>query len=55
MGADTARIEIRVVVAALVLRFRLALAPGTRMPEPLAGFSLRPRGGMRLQILRSDA
>jgi cytochrome P450 len=51
IGAAFATMEMVLVVATLVQRCRLVLAPGQREAEPLPLFSLKPRGGVRMTPL----
>jgi cytochrome P450 len=48
IGAAFATMEMVLIVATVVQRVRLSLAPGQGDPEPLPLFSLRPRGGLRM-------
>ncbi len=48
IGAGFATMEMVLVVATVLQRFRLTLAPGQGEPAPLPLFSLRPKGGLRM-------
>jgi cytochrome P450 len=50
IGATFATMEMVLVIAALVQRLRLMLAPGQGAVEPLALFSLKPKGGIRMTV-----
>jgi cytochrome P450 len=50
VGAAFATMEMVLVVATVVQRVRLALAPEQGDPEPLPLFSLRPRGGLQMTV-----
>jgi cytochrome P450 len=50
IGAAFATMEMVLVIAAIVQRVRLSLAPGQADPEPLPLFSLRPKGGLRMTL-----
>jgi cytochrome P450 len=43
-------LEMTLIVATVLQRVRLSLAPGQSDPEPLALFSLRPQGGLKMQV-----
>ncbi|MFL4980534.1 MAG: cytochrome P450 [Xanthobacteraceae bacterium] len=49
IGATFAMLEATVVLATLVRAFRLQPIPGHK-PKPVARVSLRPQGGMPLQM-----
>ena len=50
IGQAFAMLEMTLIVATVLQRVRLSLAPGQSDPEPLALFSLRPRGGLKMQV-----
>lgn len=50
IGAAFATMEMVLIVATVVQRVRLALAPGQDDPEPLPNFSLRPKGGLQMTV-----
>lgn len=52
IGAAFATMEMVLIVATVLQRVRLSLAPGQGDPEPLPLFSLRPKGGLRMTIER---
>ena len=54
IGAAFATMEMVLIVATIMQRVRLALAPGQGDPVPLPLFSLRPKGGLRMTIARRD-
>ena len=49
IGNEFALMEAQLVVAMTVQRYRLRLAPGTRV-EPESRLTLRPRGGMPMRV-----
>lgn len=52
IGNQLALAEAQLILATIVSRYRLRLAPGTRLvPQPLV--TLRPRGGLRVTVHRS--
>lgn len=50
IGQAFAMLEMTLIVATVLQRVRLTLAPGQGDPVPLALFSLRPQGGLRMQV-----
>ena len=50
IGAAFATMEMVLIVATILQRVRLALAPEQGDPEPLPLFSLRPRGGLQMTV-----
>jgi len=50
IGAAFATMEMVLILATVLQRAQLALAPGQGDPEPLPLFSLRPRGGLRMTV-----
>ena len=50
IGQAFAMLEMTLIVATVLQRVRLALAPDQVDPEPLALFSLRPKGGLRMRF-----
>jgi cytochrome P450 len=50
IGMGMSLLEIQVVLAAFVQRFRFAVPAGARPPRPIGQLSLRPEGGMRLVV-----
>jgi cytochrome P450 len=48
IGRDVALVEGTALLAGLLARVRLRPLPGAAAPRPLAGVSVRPRGGLRL-------
>jgi cytochrome P450 len=50
VGQAFAMLEMTLIVATVLQRVRLALAPDQVDPEPLALFSLRPKGGLRMRF-----
>jgi cytochrome P450 len=50
IGQAFAMLEMTLIVATVLQRVRLSLAPGQSDPEPLALFSLRPQGGLKMQV-----
>lgn len=55
IGAAFATLEMVMIVATILQRARLSLAPGQDDPEPLPLFSLRPRGGLRMTVTPRDS
>jgi cytochrome P450 len=49
IGAEFAMMEATLIVAMVMQRYRLRLAPGTRV-EPLPMLSLRPKGGLPMLL-----
>jgi cytochrome P450 len=49
VGASTAVVELKMIVAMIAQRFELTLAPGHRV-EGAAGTTMHPRYGMKMQI-----
>ena len=52
IGASFAMMEANLLVATIAQRFQLHLVPGHPV-DPLPGITLRPRHGMRMQIIRN--
>ncbi|MFN7573258.1 MAG: cytochrome P450 [Betaproteobacteria bacterium] len=52
VGQHFATLEMTVVAALLLQRFRLATLPGAAPPQPLARITLRPRAPLRLRFER---
>jgi cytochrome P450 len=50
IGSQFATMEMQLVAAMLLARFDLAPAPGQQLPALYPGVSLRPAGGLRLQL-----
>lgn len=50
IGQAFAMLEMTLIVATVLQRVSLSLAPGQSDPEPLALFSLRPQGGLKMQV-----
>lgn len=50
IGQGFARSELKCLLAALVLRFRLALARPGEVPEPAGAVTIKPKNGMRLKL-----
>lgn len=55
IGLNFALMEMVLIVATLLQRFRVALAPGQGEPVPLPLFSLRPKGGVRVTLAERQA
>lgn len=53
IGASFATMEIKITLAMLLQRFRLALRPGARIDRNAKGF-LAPRGGLPMRVLPQD-
>ena len=52
IGASFAMMEANLILATIAQRFQLHLVPGHPV-DPLPGITLRPRHGMRMQIIRN--
>lgn len=53
IGATLALLEIKLMLCLLLPRFRLSLAPGTRV-DPVVRATLRPKGGLPMRIHAQD-
>jgi cytochrome P450 len=49
IGASFAMMEIKIVLAMLLSRFRLALPPGSRV-DPRVAITMAPRGGLKMTV-----
>jgi len=55
IGAAFATMEMVLVVATIMQRVQLSVAPGQGDPEPLPLFSLRPKGGLQMTVTPREA
>jgi cytochrome P450 len=51
VGSCLATMQIVLILATILQRFRLALAPGQGEVEPMPVFTLRPRGGIQMALI----
>jgi cytochrome P450 len=49
IGASFATMEIKIVLAMLLQRFRMELPDGTRV-DPRIAITMAPRGGLRMKV-----
>ena len=51
LGSHFALMEITLIAAMVLQRYRLAPVPGTPAPEPVLNITLRPATPLRLRLL----